>query len=62
MIEPTSPPDQSRDPLLEEAVRSLTAAARPGWDWAEFVALACAGAAANTGGIEDILYQRSGSW
>jgi transcriptional regulator with XRE-family HTH domain len=31
-------------------------------DWAEFVTLALAGAAANVGGIENILAGRSGSW
>lgn len=62
MTNPTTPAEPSPDALLVEAVRTLTAAARAGWDWAEFVALACAGAAANVGGIEEILSQRSGSW
>jgi hypothetical protein len=64
------------DRLLGKAVAALTAAARltttqshpdgptteiPA-DWAEFVTLALAGAAANIGGIETILAGRPGSW
>ena len=64
------------DRLLRDAVTALTAAARltcterwPGGtasrgpcDWAEFVALALAGAAANVGSIETALAGRPGSW
>lgn len=39
-----------------------TTAAPEQTDWAEFVTLALAGAAANIGGIEPILSGRSGSW
>ncbi len=64
------------DQLLRDAVAALTAAAgltyterwpdgtassRP-CDWAEFVTLALAGAAANIGGIETVLAGRPGSW
>ena len=62
--------------LLLQAVNVLTDAARMSWtgtgpdgqpvtdraDWAEFVSLALAGAAANIGGIEAILAGRPGSW
>jgi hypothetical protein len=62
--------------LLADAVRVLTAAARLRWpasgiagegggepvDWAEFVTLALAGAAANLGHIEAVLAGRPGSW
>jgi hypothetical protein len=62
--------------LQLQAVNVLTAAARLHWagtdpdgqpvtgavDWAEFVSLALAGAAANIGGIEAILAGRPGSW
>ena len=62
--------------LLGDAVRVLTAAARLTWpapegagevcgepvDWAEFVTLALAGAAANIGHIEAVLAGRPGSW
>lgn len=62
--------------LLADAVRVLTAAARLSWpasqgadegsgepvDWAEFVTLALAGAAANIGHIEAVLAGRPGSW
>jgi hypothetical protein len=62
--------------LLLWAVNVLTDAARLSWtgtgpdgqpmtgaaDWAEFVSLALAGAAANIGGIEAILAGRPGSW
>lgn len=63
------------DQLLRDAVTALTAAARLTWtgrsdgtaparpcDWAEFVALALAGAAANIGGVENVLAGRPGSW
>ncbi len=64
------------DELLREAVRVLTDAARLTWsttdpdgrsvarpaDWAEFLTLALAGAAANVGGIEAVLAGRPGSW
>ena len=64
------------DQLLRGAITALTAAARltrtERWpdgtgsnrpcDWAEFVALALAGAAANVGGIETVLAGRPGSW
>jgi hypothetical protein len=64
------------DQLLSAAVTALTAAARLTWterrpdgtapsrpcDWAEFVTLALAGAAANIGGIENVLAGRPGSW
>lgn len=67
---------QSYDQLLADAVQTLTAAARLTWttqahdgtthtgpcDWAEFVSLALAGAAANVGGIETALAGRPGSW
>jgi hypothetical protein len=67
---------ESYDELLTQAVTALTAAARLSWtsnapdgqpvtgaaDWAEFVSLALAGAAANLGGIEAILAGRPGSW
>jgi hypothetical protein len=48
--------------VLADAVRALTEAARAGTDWAEFVTLALAGAAANVGGIETALAERPGSW
>jgi hypothetical protein len=64
------------DQLLRDAVTALTAAARLTWtdrgpdgtalsrpcDWAEFVTLALAGAAANIGGVETVLAGRPGSW
>lgn len=64
------------DQLLSGAITALTAAARLTWterwpdgttpsrpcDWAEFVTLALAGAAANIGGIETALAGRPGSW
>lgn len=64
------------DQLLSDAVTALTAAARLTWterwpdvtapsrpcDWAEFVTLALAGAAANIGSIETVLAGRPGSW
>jgi hypothetical protein len=66
--------ERGYDELLGEAVRVLTEAARSTRpvgvdgqrreqaDWAEFVALAVAGAAANVGGVEAVLAGRSGSW
>jgi hypothetical protein len=62
--------------LLSDAVTALTAAARltcterrpdgtaasRPCDWAEFVTLALAGAAANIGSIENVLAGRPGSW
>lgn len=64
------------DQLLRDAITALTAAARltcterwPGGaaprrpcDWAEFVTLALAGAAANIGSIDTVLAGRPGSW
>jgi hypothetical protein len=52
----------SREQLLIDAVRVLTEAARSTGDFAEFVTLAVAGAAANIGGIEQALAGRPGSW
>jgi hypothetical protein len=51
-----------RKHLLTEVVRVLTDAARSTGDFAEFVTLAVAGAAANVGGIEQALAGRPGSW
>jgi hypothetical protein len=62
--------------VLADAIAVLTEAARLTWtrtdsdgqtvtftsDWAEFVTLALAGAAANIGGIDDALAGRPGSW
>lgn len=49
--------------MLADAIKTLTEAARQkGTDWAEFVTLAVAGAAANVGGIEKALEGRPGSW
>src|SRR5215475_8101530 len=48
--------------VLADAVRVLTEAARGTADWAEFVTLALAGAAANLGGVELALAGRPGSW
>jgi hypothetical protein len=67
---------RSHEQLLAEAVRVLTEAARRTITWtdrdgyrherradfAEFVTLAVAGAAANLGGIEEALAGRPGSW
>src|SRR3954447_12534849 len=58
----TSPPTSPRKQLLTGAVTVLTAAARTGSDFAEFLAHALAGAAANLGGIEELLARRPGSW
>lgn len=68
---PTRPYQQ----VLADAVRVMTEAARLTWsrtddrpgsarpvDWAEFVTLALAGAAANVGGIDNALAGRPGSW
>ena len=72
----TTTEHSTHDELLVEAIAVLTKAARrtqvvldrdggrrelPA-DWAEFVALALAGAAANVGGVETALAGRSGSW
>lgn len=74
---PDSPaPDTDPQALLREAVAARTRAGRRTWtsigpdgwtathpaDWAEFVTLALAGAAANLGGIEVALRGRPGSW
>jgi hypothetical protein len=62
--------------LLDEAIAALTRAAHLAWtrpghdgrpvtqrcDWAEFVTLAVAGAAANIGSTEEALAGRPGSW
>lgn len=52
----------SREELLADAVRVLTRAARESGDFADFLAAAAAGAAANVGGTETLLAGRSGSW
>lgn len=71
-----SGPARPYEQVLSDAVRVMTEAARITWsradrdgrsvsghiDWAEFVTLALAGAAANAGGIENVLAGRSGSW
>jgi hypothetical protein len=58
-------------PVLERDDAASQAAGRPVWvesgrrepaDWAEFVTLALAGAAANIGSIEGVLAGRPGSW
>jgi hypothetical protein len=54
--------DVAREQLLVGAVTVLTAAARTGSDFAEFATHAVAGAAANLGGIEELLVGRAGSW
>jgi len=63
MTEPDTTTSPSRQ-LFDDAVRALTAAARldSGPDFAEFVPLAVAGAAANLGGAETALVRRSRSW
>ncbi|MBC8091381.1 MAG: hypothetical protein H7Y15_05460 [Pseudonocardia sp.] len=69
-------PDRPYDEVLADAVRVLTEAVRLRWerteadgsttscrhDWAEFITLALAGAAANADGIEPALAGRPGSW
>lgn len=69
-------PARAYEQVLSDAVRVMTEAARLTWsrtdgdgggvavhiDWAEFVTLALAGAAANAGGIENVLAGRPGSW
>jgi hypothetical protein len=73
--DPSTPlASSSYQALLAGAITVLTEAARlghPSWrehgraepvDWAEFVALALAGAAANVGGTEVALAGRPGSW
>lgn len=70
-----SAPARPYEQVLSDAVRVMTEAARLTWsradggggvavhtDWAEFVTLALAGAAANAGGIENVLAGRPGSW
>jgi hypothetical protein len=52
----------SGEQLLTDAVRVLSDAVRSTGDFAEFVTLAVAGAAANVGGIEQALAGRPGSW
>jgi hypothetical protein len=52
----------SREQLLTDAVRVLTEAARSTGDFAEFVTLAVAGAAANIGSTDALLAGRPGSW
>jgi hypothetical protein len=52
----------SREQLLTDAVRLLTEAARSTGDFAEFVTLAVAGAAANIGSTDALLAGRPGSW
>jgi hypothetical protein len=76
MMQPADPAaHHTYGPLLADAVRVLTTAARlarpapggsgEGWDepvdWAEFVTLALAGAAANIGHVEAVLAGRPGS-
>lgn len=56
------PPPCTREQLLVDAVTVLTAAARTRPDFADFVTHALAGAAANVGGIEELLASRPGSW
>jgi hypothetical protein len=71
-----APGPRSVEQVLAEAIAVMTEAARLTWtridrdgrtvtvkgDWAEFVSLALAGAAANVGGIDDALAGRPGSW
>jgi hypothetical protein len=54
--------DVSREQSLVDAVTVLTAAARTCSDFAEFLTHVVAGAAANLGGIEELLAGRPGSW
>lgn len=56
------PDERACEQLLVDAVSVLTAAARTSPDFAEFVTHALAGAAANLGGIEELLAGRPGSW
>lgn len=60
-----------RRPVLERDEQDSAAEGTPVWresgrtepdDWAEFVAQALAGAAANAGGVETVLAGRPGSW
>jgi hypothetical protein len=76
MDDSAAPFRHTYDQLLIDAVKALTAAARLSWtlhgpdgsvrtgpcDWAEFVALALAGATANVGSVEAVLAGRPGSW
>ncbi len=71
-----APGPRSVEQVLAEAIAVMTEAARLTWtridrdgrpvtvkaDWAEFVSLTLAGAAANVGGIDDALAGRPGSW
>jgi hypothetical protein len=52
----------TREELLADAVQVLTRAAREAGDFADFLAAAAAGAAANVGGTETLLSGRPGSW
>jgi hypothetical protein len=54
--------DVARKQSLLDAITVLTGAARTGSDFAEFATHAVAGAAANLGGIEELLAARPGSW
>jgi hypothetical protein len=59
----TNRPDtRAREQLVVDAVTVLTAAARRSGDFAEFMTHALAGAAANLGGIEQLLAGRPESW
>lgn len=58
-------------PVLEHDIAASDTAGQPVWvesgkrepvDWAEFVTLTLAGAAANVGGVEAVLAGRPGSW
>ena len=77
ILQPVDPTNQQTYALLlADAVRAFTAAARLGRsvsggagdergepvDWAEFVTLTLAGAAANVGHVEAVLAGRPGSW
>lgn len=71
----STPTDREYEQMLHDAIDVLTEAARLGCrptgdpcrgrgqiDWAEFVTLALAGAAANIGGVESVLAGRPSSW
>jgi hypothetical protein len=64
MTLPTACGPGAADTLLDEAIRVLSAAARrrDGPDFAEFVCEAIAGAAANVGGIDDVLGRGPRTW
>ncbi len=53
---------RSRDELMADAVEVLTNAARHAHDFPELLTHAVASAAANMGGIEELLADRPGSW